>query len=169
MLIRTRQGRVDDIPFVMATERLPGFDAFIGRWDEEHHRQEMTLAGSAYLIAERPGGAPAGFAILQTLDDPFGNVLLRRIAVSEPGNGLGRTLLHDTMAWAFARPKTHRFYLDVLAGNERAHRVYRSVGFQDEGILREIYTRADGTRVSAMLMSILRPEWAARHSDVATQ
>ncbi|WP_112661660.1 GNAT family N-acetyltransferase [Microvirga flavescens] len=169
MVIRTREGSAADIPFVMATEHLPGFDAFIGRWDEAQHNHEIAKAGSAYLIAEKPDGSSAGFAIIRDLDEPFGNVLLKRIAVSEPGHGVGRTLLLDAMAWVFTRTNAHRFYLDVLVQNERAQNAYRHVGFQQEGIMREIYTRPDGSRVSALLMSILRPEWVARYGSVGTQ
>lgn len=164
MIHHARAGTGKDIPFIMATERLPGYDAFIGRWDEGRHAQEMADPRSAYVIAEADG-APVGFAILQHLDDPFGNVLLKRIAVDAPGAGTGRFLLRRLMADVFARETAHRFHLDVLVSNERARHAYRRVGFQEEGVMREIYFRPDGTRVSAALMSILRPEWLARQNE----
>lgn len=76
-----------DIPFIMETEqRMPGFEWVAGRWDEASHRREMGRAATSYVVGERDS-VPVGFAILQDLDDPFGNVLLKRIAIREPGRG----------------------------------------------------------------------------------
>ena len=105
MIHRARAGTGKDIPFIMATERLPGYDAFIGRWDEGRHAQEMADPRSAYVIAEADG-APVGFAILQHLDDPFGNVLLKRIAVDAPGAGRGLRRLCSS-ASSRARGRSH--------------------------------------------------------------
>ena len=30
-----------DLPFIMATERGEGYDAFVGRWDEARHREAL--------------------------------------------------------------------------------------------------------------------------------
>ena len=71
------------------------------------------------------------------------------------------------MAWSFAQPKTHRFWLDVFLHNERARHVYRKVGLREDGVLREAYMMPDGTRRSQALMSILRAEWEETLPDVA--
>ncbi len=49
--------------------------------------------------------------------------------------------------------------LDVFDDNARARRIYRAVGFREDGLLREAYVRPDGARVTQVLMSILRAEW----------
>jgi RimJ/RimL family protein N-acetyltransferase len=156
--VTIRPATVADIPFVMATERGPGFDLLVGRSEEAQHRLEIAGPGSAYLIGERDG-TPNGFAILRGLDDAFGNVYLKRIAVREPGTGFGHCFLRAVIAWSFARPKTHRFWLDVFLHNERARHVYRKAGLREDGVLREAYMMPDGTRHSQALMSILRAEW----------
>jgi RimJ/RimL family protein N-acetyltransferase len=169
MSVLIRAACQDDLPFIQATERRPGFDALVGRWDEARHRREMDNPSSAYLLGER-GGEVRGFVILQNLDDPHGNVLLKRIAVREPGAGFGQAFLQGVMAWVFARPGTHRLWLDVFLHNERARHVYRSLGFREDGLLREAYVTPAGVRVSQALMSILRPEWEERQaSGVAIQ
>ncbi|HEX2137089.1 MAG TPA: GNAT family N-acetyltransferase [Microvirga sp.] len=160
--VAIRPATEDDVAFVMATERRPGFERLVGRSEEAQHRAELRSPGSAYLIGERDG-APRGFAILRGLDDPFGNIYLKRIAVREPGTGFGQAFLQAVIAWSFARPQTHRFWLDVFLHNERARHLYRKVGLREDGILREAYVTADGTRHSQALMSILRPEWEALH------
>jgi len=159
--IEIRRAGTADIPFIMATERGPGFDDLVGRWEEDRHRAEMKMPESRYLIGIR-SGRPAGFALFQNLDDPFGNVLLKRIAVSKPGSGFGSQFLAAVLTAAFGLPGTYRVWLDVFLHNERARHVYRTVGFREDGVLREAYAKPDGTRLSLALMSILRPEWEAR-------
>jgi hypothetical protein len=46
-------GRGDEsmIPFVMETERTPGFGEFVGRWDEARHRAALADGRHAYFIA----------------------------------------------------------------------------------------------------------------------
>jgi diamine N-acetyltransferase len=167
--VAVRPGTAADIPFVMATERGPGYERLVGRSEEAQHRAEIDHPAVAYLIGERED-VPEGFAILRGLDDPFGNLYLKRIAVREPGAGFGLRFLEAVMAWSFARPQTYRFWLDVFLHNERARHVYRRAGLREDGVLREAYVTADGTRHSQALMSILRPEWEGRHgSEVDTQ
>jgi RimJ/RimL family protein N-acetyltransferase len=152
-----------DIPAIMRTERMPGFEWVVGRWDEALHRAEMALGSTGYLVAEADG-AHQGFAILQHLDDHLGNVHLKRIAVREPNRGVGRALLWAAMREAFARPRAHRLWLTVAQHNERARHLYESVGFQQEGIMREAFVNPTGQRFSAAVMSILRPEWEAQRA-----
>lgn len=157
-MITLRPARPDDIPFIMETERGSGYERFVGRWEEHQHRAELMKPASAYLIGEL-NGVPNGFGLLQDLDEPCGNVCLKRIAVHSPGLGFGRTFLTQIVDWAFSRDETYRLWLDVFVHNARARHVYRSVGFQEDGVLREVQVMPDGTRASLILMSILRPEW----------
>jgi RimJ/RimL family protein N-acetyltransferase len=164
--VTIRPATVGDIPFVMATERAPGFENLVGRSDEAQHRQDIAGPGVAYLIGEHDG-VSKGFAIVRGLDDAFGNVYLKRIAVREPGTGFGHRFLRAVIGWSFARPETHRFWLDVFLHNERARHVYRKAGLREDGVLREAYVTPDGTRHSQALMSILRTEWEEDLSDIA--
>ena len=43
----------DDLPFIMATERREGYDAFVGRWDEARHR-EALFDGSHAILSVSP-------------------------------------------------------------------------------------------------------------------
>jgi RimJ/RimL family protein N-acetyltransferase len=158
---RLRQATEADIPAVMAIERSPGYDLLVGRWPEKRHRAEMAVPSNAYLLGLDGDGEPSGFAILRDLDNPHGNVLLQRIAVSRPGQGFGAAFLAALIRWVFARPESHRLWLDVFETNERARRAYRSAGFREDGVLREAYVRLDGRRMNQVLMSLLRPEWEA--------
>jgi diamine N-acetyltransferase len=154
-----RRGRVEDIAFVMTTERRPGYDLMVGRWTEAAHRAALANPAYAYLIGADGAGQSGGFVILRDLDDPHGNVCLKRIAVERPGSGFGTALLRLALCWTFSETPAHRVWLDVLADNARARHVYAAAGFVEEGLLRQAYQLPDGGRIDLVLMSILRPNW----------
>ncbi|MEZ5958126.1 MAG: GNAT family N-acetyltransferase [Hyphomonadaceae bacterium] len=147
-----------DVGFIMHTERLPGYETVVGRWSASEHEAEMAKADSRYLIAEDEGERVA-FAILQTLDDPGGNIYLKRLAVARQRQRIGTRAMLLLQDWVFGRPDTHRFHLHFSAQNEPGRCLYNNTGFQPEGIEREAYRLADGTRVDSVRVSILRAEW----------
>jgi len=60
------------------------------------------------------------------------NIELQRIAMAEPGRGLGSEVLHAVMEKAFGEFGAHRLWLDTYFDNARARHVYRSAGFSEE-------------------------------------
>jgi diamine N-acetyltransferase len=154
------------IPAVMRIERQPGYDRLVGRWSEAQHVAALADPANAYLLGHDADG-PRGFAIVCALDDPHGNVLIKRIAVERAGEGFGRRFVGAVVDWIFTTTEAHRVWLDVIETNKRAHHVYRTLGFTDDGIWRQSYRMPDGTRVSQLLMATLRSEWQARLSAKA--
>ena len=155
-----RGAEPNDIPFIMACERRPGYAPYVGNWTEEKHRAGMANAAYRYLI----GGdetAARGFALL--IDDTLRpeNLYLKRIAVYDADKGHGRAIMAALNDWVFNNTDTHRFWLEVVDTNLRAIHLYKSLGFAVEGLVREAYV-VDGVRGSFALMSILRPEWLGR-------
>ena len=150
-----------DIPFLLATEHLPGYEDRIGQWSEAEHRVALASADHAYFVGLDAAGAPIGFAMLQQLDDPHGNLLFRRIAISQPGQGHGGRLFRGVTGWVFRETAAHRLYLHVYPHNLVASRLYRSCGFVEEGAEREARLLPDGRRVDVITMSLLRREWEA--------
>ncbi len=150
-----------DIPFIMATERTPGFEKLVGRWSEMDHRAAFAASGYAYLLAVDGAQKPAAFAIVRDIDDAHGNVCLKRIAVTAPGQGVGRKVLDLVIHWIFMETSAHRLWLDVLADNARARHVYQTSGFTEEGVMRNAYKLSDESRIDLVLMSLLRPDWTA--------
>jgi ribosomal protein S18 acetylase RimI-like enzyme len=161
-VIRLRPAGPEDIAFIMATERIPGFDKLVGRWSEETHRAALASDGHAYLLAIDAAGERAAFAIVRDLDDAHGNVCLKRIAVTAPGRGIGSSFVGELVRWAFTQTAAHRLWLDVMAHNARARQVYASHGFVPEGVMRGAYLGDDGGRIDLVLMSLLRPDWQAQ-------
>lgn len=151
----------DALGFVMATERLPGYERLTAQWNAEEHRAAMARANVRYLLGSRAGAAPEGFAILEQIDDPHQGAKLKRIAVVEPGSGFGRPFLDAIIEWTFTHTAAPRFWLDVFTYNERARHVYRRAGLREDGLLRQAYVLPDGERVDRVIMSLLKSEWSA--------
>ncbi len=154
-----RRATPDDLDFIMAAERQPAFERQVGRWSAERHLAAMASQDFACLIGARQGGEPAGFAILRDLRNPSDAFGLQRVVSASAGQGFGRPFLSAVIDWVFAETSCHRLVLEVFTDNSRARHVYRSLGFVEEGLLRQAVKRADGARSDQVLMSLLRPEW----------
>lgn len=156
----TRPATEADIPAIMDIERTPGFEAYVGRSDAEQHEALMAGADSRYVMLEDETG-PLGFAILQGVGSASAVVYLKRIAIQAPGKGLGKRFLGELIRLAFEELGAEKFWLDAFETNQRARHVYAACGLQHDGVLREHYPLADGTRANLVVMSILKREWLA--------
>jgi RimJ/RimL family protein N-acetyltransferase len=107
-----------------------------------------------------PDGSPLGYAIISGIGDRNAALEMRRIAVTEPGRGVGREALRLAVDRCFAEHGAHRVWLDLNPENERAKRAYSALGFVSEGTLREAIRRDDGWE-SLELMAVLEHEWKA--------
>ncbi len=72
--------------------------------------------------------------------------------------GLGRQATRAILNHAFLDLNLHRIYLTVLPDNERAIRLYESIGFQREGIYRKSLFK-NGQFIDVLGMSLLRDEY----------
>ena len=69
------------------------------------------------------------------------------------GQGGGRLLAEAALE---SRPAdVHKIELDVFIDNEAAIGLYRSLGFEEEGVRRDHYRREDGSLRSALIMARL--------------
>jgi RimJ/RimL family protein N-acetyltransferase len=152
----------DDLPAIMAIERMPGFERYVGRSEEDEHRAMLASPGFAYRLGLGAGGAVEGFAILSGVGDTHANLYLRRIAVRRPGEGIGPMLLSRVLDEAFGPLGGERVHLDCFADNARAQGAYAKLGFARDGLLRKAYRLPDGTRTDLVLMALLKSEWQGR-------
>lgn len=72
--------------------------------------------------------------------------------------GYGSEAMSLILDYGFLEMNLNRIELTVSDFNERAIHVYRKLGFQVEGVLRQMVFR-DGRYHDVLLMSILREEW----------
>ncbi|MBP1850707.1 GNAT family N-acetyltransferase [Rhizobium halophytocola] len=149
-----RRATLDDIPFILATERLPGYEKTVGRFDEAEHVAQVDHPDWLYLVAEG-----LGLGIFQDIRHPDQNIQLRRFIVTEPSKGLGSLLLPAVLGHAFQHTDAHRIWLRLVDGNTAAVKLYAKCGFVREGIQRQAGVRPDGSRFDFIVMSVLRPEW----------
>lgn len=157
--LRIERARPSDIPAIQAIEADPRYEGLVGRWPRARHRQEMALPSSRYFVLLDGEGEVAGFALLQGFDDPDRKVHLKRIAVREPGAGLGSRLLRAVLDSIYRETGVNRIDLDVFLGNDRARRTYEKAGFKVEGVLRDYHRDGDGSFRDMWLMSVLRRDW----------
>ncbi len=176
-----------DLGFIMATERLAGYDRFIGRSCEARHRVRMADRRCAHFIAWVPNGSivdgpivagtivdetganrtgaesRVGFAILRDWDAADGVTLLMRIAMAQPGLGHGTAFLRALIDRVFTTTRCHRFWLGQFPDNARARHVYESVGFIAEGIARgSVFL--NGRHHDELILAILRSDWERRRA-----
>ena len=151
---------LDDLGFIMATERLPGYEAFVASSDETVHRARMANPRAAHFLA-LAYGRPVGFAILRDWNSPDGITLLMRIAMAVPGRGQGTAFLRLLIDHVFTATACHRLWVGQFPDNTRARHVYQSVGFVPEGIARG-NVLLHGRHHDELILATLRPEWEAR-------
>lgn len=77
------------------------------------------------------------------------------------GKGYGTEATRLIIDHGFRVLNLHRIELEVYDFNPRAQRVYEKVGFVKEGVKRDVLLW-DGQYQSAIVMSMLRPEYLAR-------
>lgn len=137
----------------VAEERLwigtePGFDRqvkldVLGR--------SVTM-GNAGFVAENHGGEIIGM-ISAYPHDEYGWTLGMMIDAPYRGAGLGRRLVERVIDWARARSIPHLSLL-VFPHNERALRLYQSIGFVEIERYENDVTRADGNVWDTVLMRL---------------
>jgi RimJ/RimL family protein N-acetyltransferase len=151
------RGHEDDLPFIMATERIAGFEDLVGRWDEARHRAALADGRHAYFVGREDSG-PIGFVIVRDWASLERVTLVKRIAVCRPGLGHGRALLSKVVDATFEETDAWRVWLGVFPENARARRAYEAVGFQPEGVARGCAFFGNVYR-DELIMALLRPEW----------
>jgi RimJ/RimL family protein N-acetyltransferase len=154
-----RRAGAGDIPFIMRTERLEGYEAFVGCWDAGRHAAVLCDPNYAYFIAEADND-PVGFGILRDWTSVDHVTLIKRVAVAEPGRGHGKALMRALVDAAFVETPVHRLWIGCFPHNVRARRAYEAVGFVAEGIARGS-AFFHGKHHDELILAMLRPDWQA--------
>ncbi|WP_246707285.1 GNAT family N-acetyltransferase [Mesorhizobium sp. NZP2077] len=153
----------NDLPFIMATERREGYEAFVGRWDETRHRKALLDDNHTYFLGVGDS-LPIGFVILRGWASAEFVTLVKRIAVVASGQGQGRMLLTAAVDRVFVETDANRLCIGLFPDNHRARRAYEAVGFKAEGIARGS-AFFNGEHRDELVMAQLRPEWEKRRSE----
>ena len=163
MMVTMRPLESSELAFVLAIEERPANRPFINCWPLDRHRKSLADPDFAYRLFEE-GSQPIGYAILTGLRSGHRSIQLMRLALDRPGGGLGRICCQLLLNEAFDELAAHRMHLDLFEDNSRAYRLYKSLGFRREGVLRDADLGDRGFR-SLIVMSILESEYRVTNAD----
>ena len=148
MRVRLRRTELGDLDFVLAAESDLENVPFIGQWPREEHLAALGDGDVAHLIVTRiADGARVGYVILTGLGEAAEGVRLRRICITEKGQGYGTETLRLVKQLVFEELGAPRLWLKVRPHNVRAQRLYAAAGMSAEP------GRAEGP----IVMSLARP------------
>lgn len=165
-----RESTVEDLEQFYQWELRPEVNAFFSIPDGqsreavemEFHKAQANPETRQYTIAMKSDGSLAGRVILGDRLEGW-KVEIFRIYLGElslRGKGYGRQAMEAVLRLCFEDWGMERVYLDHYTGNP-ASKLYQSLGFQYEGILRN-NCRKNGILYDVNLMSMLRAEYFAR-------
>ena len=118
-------------------------------WGEEALRD--TIASSGHHLMSLRKGRAVGFLLSSFVLDEA-QLLLIGVSPDWQGVGVGGQLLKELINRSQDQGQK-LIYLEVRSGNERAIRLYRSLGFIDIGVRRDYYPGLVG-REDAIVMSL---------------
>ncbi len=107
-----------------------------------------------------------GMIDLSSIDLKNRSAILARVLIGERtlrGKGFGNEAIITTLRYGFEELGLHRIAINVLDFNKGAIELYKHLGFQQEGYLRD-YFRIRGTYWSVYRMSILEDEFKKFHT-----
>jgi ribosomal protein S18 acetylase RimI-like enzyme len=148
-----RLARVDDAGILAAAEaRTAQTPGLLVGWPGEipvaAYRDKIVKLAQAgrYVVAEE-SGAVIGHAMLDPMPMRANAHVFTLTIVVHPGHtgvGVGETMLRDLLEWARHDRRVGKVELNVRAGNTRAQKLYRKLGFVGEARFRKRVQRLDG-------------------------
>src|SRR5487761_1336088 len=132
--------------------------AFFAERDEA---SEPRLDGYEFRIRTLEDDRLVGFVALFSIEwaNGHGWVAIGIGDESDRGKGFGKEAVRLLQRFAFHELGLRRLSLDVIADNAPALALYRGLGFQEEGRLRERVYR-DGRATDLVYMGLLGRDWA---------
>lgn len=139
--------------------RLTGSTSPFSRAEVAYHCARVEQATDRLDYAILLENRVIGELVLNQLDAPNQTATFRTAIwnAAHWGQSFGREALPVFLAHAWATWPLNRIELEVFAHNPRAHRLYQTVGFIEEGRRREALI-LDHEKIDAIQMAMLRRE-----------
>jgi ribosomal-protein-alanine N-acetyltransferase len=150
MSLRIRPMRAADLPEVLGIEQVVFAEE---AWTRQMFDGELAHPASRHYVVAEADGTIAGYAGLAA-GGGQGDVQTIAVRADRQGQGIGTALLGELIATAAAR-RCREIFLEVRAGNARAHRLYLRTGFTDVGVRRGYYQPSGA---DAIVMRMRLPE-----------
>jgi len=141
-------------PYVATHPDDPVFDEAAERAFFAKHREADNCV---FLLAETPDGeiiGTLGFSGSHRIRERHAGMLGVSLREAWRGQGLGRAMMETLLTWARQCDVIERVALTVMAINEPAIQLYRSLGFVEEGVMRRTHKRDDGGYSDTLIMAI---------------
>ena len=165
---RLRKPELTDVDALYVVKNDPESAAMLGGFSTGYSKSDLE----GWVEFHRAAKDEALFVIADAEDRAIGHVGLYKIdhrirsaeyAIligdrSTWGKGLGRACTRFVIEYGFDELNLRRIQLDVLATNDRAMKLYRSIGFVEEGRLRQAQWR-QGKYVDVVLMGLLSEDY----------
>ncbi|MFT4665721.1 MAG: diamine N-acetyltransferase [Polaribacter sp.] len=157
-MIRLRAAILTDLDLLISTEQTKTNSRYICPNTKAEHELNLQNEDLAYFMVESIEDKFIGYVILAGKTNLSSSIELRRIVIAEKGKGYGRKALILIKKYAFEELAANRLWLDVFEFNKVGLRLYPSVGFVKEGVLRQSYLGEEGYR-NQIVMSVLKEEY----------
>jgi diamine N-acetyltransferase len=156
--IGLRNAAVNDVDYIYQLEAHPENSRFVMAYSRERHIQVMESEDEElFVIINKTTNDLLGFVILAGLTNPNLSMEFRRLVIADKGKGLGRQVVNLVVQYCFIILKFHRLWLDVYEDNLKGIHLYQSIGFRQEGKLRDVIKHGNAYR-SLLLFSMLEGE-----------
>ncbi len=137
-MIGLRRTAAADLDFVLALEHHPDQRSFIGQWTRDQHLETIARSDREHWIIERKEDESAlGYLIAYDVRESGYGVYIKRIAIADKSQGIGREAIREFFAHAFRDLRAASVCLAVRHHNARAQRAYAAVGFVERPLSTE--------------------------------
>jgi RimJ/RimL family protein N-acetyltransferase len=148
---------VDDVDWIAALHDATHVRLFMPGATPEQIRGSIERGNThERIVIDRDGRRLALWRA--ALEDSW-VIYLKTLVVAEPGLGIGTRILEHMLHWSFSQNDVQRVYLNVVATNSIARRLYEKVGFVHEGTARMGFRTRDSGFQDLCSYAILRDEW----------
>jgi len=132
------------------------FERFLDRGDEKF-----------WIVETIEASKPVGTVGLVNVNWRSREAELARVLVAPEcqGQGYGKEICGLALQYTFNHMNLNRIHLKVFADNTRAISIYKSLGFIEEGLLRE-HVFADGRYCNVLILGILHEEYLAASRQI---
>lgn len=157
--LRLRRAEMKDFNYIFKIQYAPENLKFIVPKDEKFQIEAIESDGSEKMnvIAEEiETQEPVGYFFLRGLDTH--EVEFMHVVIDKKGIGYGREGLSLLQKWSFEVKKFHRAWLDCKDYNQVALKLYESLGFVREGLLRDTLL-TNGVYENLIVLGILDREY----------
>lgn len=121
-----------------------------------------------FTIIHRENDKPIGRIYISLINKDTDSLDITRVYIGEEeylGLGLGEEAMRMILEYCYIQLHTERVTLDHLPLNERAGNLYKKLGFQYDGIMRNA-GKKNGRYLDLHLMSMLRSEYFEKYRTI---